>query len=349
MSAIAALGYGLFAAAAALVLAAVAILARLALTRAGDASRLGASSRTLFVAACAAYILAVAALSVYFIQEALAGRVEWHWIVFGPVALAAIVILDAGLYRKLVAKNLPTWQRFRQFFRREDADPVAMRKTLLDEVILHRSLYRASRVRWLRHTLIFWGFAAMVALELGAVFLREAFPAFGWRDIWREPGHPVRLAFDFGFDFTGLMILAGCLLALAWRAWLARADELKYADTPSTLFLLFVVVTGFVVEGLRIGPASGDPAHAASFVGVAFAQLGGALGIDAAPIYRPLWVTHAIAACAFIAYVPLKRMIHTCATPLGRLMYSQNGLLAAKKHGVIAALMRSRGQSATTG
>ena len=35
--------------------------------------------------------------------------------------------------------------------------------------------------------------------------------------------------------------------------------------------LLFVVVTGFIVEGWRMAPSFGDPAHAASFVGLAFA------------------------------------------------------------------------------
>jgi MFS family permease len=348
MALAAAWGYALFAAAAALTLLAGAVFALLALSRAGHARLMRASSWWLFLAACAAYGLAVAALSVFFAYEALMGRIEWHWIVFGPVALAAIVILDAGLYRKLVAKNLPTWHRFRQYIRREDADPAAMRSTLVDEVILQRSLYRSSRVRWLRHTLIFWGFAGMVALELGAVLLREAVPAFGWRDLWREPGHPLRLAFDFAFDLTGLMVLAGCLLALAWRAWLARADERKYADTPSTLFLLFVVLSGFVVEGWRIAPTLGNAAHAASFVGVAFAWPIAALGLEQSALYRPLWVVHAIAACVFIAYVPLKRMVHTCATPMGRLMYSQKGLLDAKRRGVIAAMMRSRTQSPST-
>lgn len=336
-------GYGLFAAATLLAAAGVAAFAVLALSRAGDAATLGRASARLLLAAAWAYVAAVAALAVHYTGETFAGRMEWHWIVFGPLVVAALVVLDVGLYRKLVAANLPTWRRYRQFLRREDADPAAMRRTLVDDVIVHKSLWRASRLRWLRHTLIFWGFVAMFATELLAVFVREGFPAFGWADVWREPGHPVRFAFDFVFDLTGLMVLAGCLLALYWRVTVNGTPERKFADTPTTVFLLVVVVTGFLVEGWRIAPTLGDAAHAASFVGVAFAWPVAAAGAADVPgFYRALWMTHMVAAVAFIAYVPVKRLVHTCATPLGRLANSQAGLLAAKKRGVIGALMRGR-------
>jgi len=334
-------GYALFAAAAILLFAGLGLFAVFAFTRAGDGVLIGSEGPTVPPRAVFAYAGAVAALGVFFAYETAAGRMEWHWIVFGPAALAAILILDAGLYRKLVKNNLPTWERYRQYIRRSDADPAALRRTLADDVLLHRSLFEASPIRWLRHTLIFWGFAAMVLLELAAVMLREAVPAFGWRDIWHEPGHPVRRAFDFAFDFTGLMVLAGCVIALCWRAAVNDTPARKYADTPSTIFLLFIVSSGFVLEGWRIAPTIADPAHAASFVGLVFAQ---ALPSWAGGAYRALWVVHALAACAFIAYVPLKRMIHTCATPLGRLMYSQKGLLAAKRHGVLGAMLLGKGR-----
>lgn len=345
----AAWGYGLFAVAAVSLLASVALLAIVTFSRAGDAAALGRASLGLFIAGAAAYVLAVVALSVHFAGETLNGRMEWHWILFGPAALAALVVLDVGLYRKLVKNNLPTWRRYRRYIRREDAEPAAMRRTLVDDVVVQKSLYRTSKLRWFRHALIFWGFVWMFAFELAAVFLREGVPAFGWRDVWREPGHPVRLAFDFAFDLTGLMVLAGCVLALAWRVSVNRLPERKYADTPTTLFLLFVVLSGFIVEGMRIAAAPGDPAHAASFVGLAFAAPLAALGLAGAGIYKATWITHAIGACAFIAYVPLKRLVHTCATPIGRLMNSQQGLLAAKKRGVIGAmLMRGQGLATAT-
>ncbi len=338
----AAWGYALFAAATALFAAAAGSFGVLAFTRAGPTLALRRGLVAALGAGIAAYALALAAFAGFFAHETLQGRMEWRWIVFGPVALAALVVLDKGLYRKLVANNLPTWRRFGQYVTREQADPAAMRRVLVDEVVLHRSLYAASRLRWWRHTLIFWGFGAMVLVELLAVFAREALPAFGLRDVWREPGHPLRLAFDAAFDATGLAVLAGCLLALAWRVGVRGRPERKFADTPTTVFLLAVVASGFVVEGLRIALAPGAAGHGASFVGLATAAMLGAAGLVRAALYEPLWIAHAVGACAFIAYVPVKRLVHTCATPVGRLMNSQKELLARRKRGVLAGLQRER-------
>ena len=76
-----------------------------------------------------------------------------------------------------------------------------MRQTLVDDVVLHKALFSVSGFRWFKHTLIFWGFALMFAAEFIAVFLREGLPAFGMHDIWPESANPIRLAFDFVFDF----------------------------------------------------------------------------------------------------------------------------------------------------
>jgi len=314
-----------------------------ALSKAGDGEVLRKMFVLLLCAGGAAYVLSVGALSGYYIHETLAGRMEWQWIIFGPVVLLALVVLDLGLYRKLVGGNIPTWRRYRQYISRNAIDAKALWRTFVDEVVLHRTLLRTSKVRWLRHALIFWGFITMFAIELAAVIVRDGFPAFGWRDVWREWGHPVRLGFDFAYDFTGCMILAGCLIALGWRVAVNDSPERRYSDTPTTLFLLFVVVSGFVVEALRILPTAGDPVHAYSFAGRAVAVMLPFGQPAVAAWYEPLWLVHVVGSCLFIAYVPVKRLVHSCATPLGRLMNSQKGMLAAKKRGVLGAMLNRRG------
>jgi nitrate reductase gamma subunit len=167
-------------------------------------------------------------------------------------------------------------------------------------------------------------------------------PAFGLRDIWREAGHPVRLAFDFAYDLTGVMILLGCLLALAWRASVGDRPEKKFSDTPMVVFLLIVAVTGFLIEGWRIAQSPADAAHAASFAGKIVAQIMVRAGVATPLLFQPLWIVHAVAACALIAWLPATRLVHSCATPVGRLMNSQKGLLAARKLGVLGAMLRRR-------
>jgi nitrate reductase gamma subunit len=338
----AAWGYGLFMLAMALLALGAGAFAVYAFTRSGDGATLqGVWSAALKWGAWG-YVWAVAALSGHFIHETLVGRMELAWILFGPAALAAIVAVDWGLYKLLVKKNLPTWGRFGHLVTRDAIDPAAMRRTFVDDVVLHKSLFSVSRFRWLRHTLIFWGFVAMFGVELLAVLVREAWPAFGGHDVWRVPGHPLRLGFDFAYDFTGAMILAGCLLALVWRVLVNGKPEQKFADTPSTLFLLFVVASGFILEALRLATMTPDPSHWASFLGYALSFSMPAGGIDAT-LTQALWYIHVFGSCAFIAYVPAKRLVHSCATPVGRLMNSQKGLLARKRLASLGGLMTGNG------
>jgi nitrate reductase gamma subunit len=322
---------------------ALALFGVLVFSHRGDTDRLVKSSKASFVVGAAAYAAAVCALAGYYGYETFKGRMELRWIIFGPFVVWALISFDFGIYGKLIRKNLPTWHRFKRFIKREDSDPVAMRRTAWNDIIVQRSLFRTSKLRWLRHALIFWGFTAMFATELAAVVVRDAFPAFGWHDVWREPGHPVRLAFDLGFDVTGLMVLIGCVIALGWRVSVRGKPERKFADSPMSAFLLFIVLSGFVVEGWRIAQTPTDPIHAWSFVGLGFARIMATFGTLPASAYQPLWLVHVIAACALIGYLPATRLVHTCATPIGRLMNSQKGLLAARKIGVLGAMMSRHG------
>ena len=335
----AAWGYALFAISGLLLGSGIAVFAVFVLSRAGDTRLMQRWFSTLLGAGAGAYVLSLAAMAGYYVHETFQGRMEWRWILFGPSILTALIVLDYGLYRKLVKNNLPTWRRYNQYISRDQSDPNAMRRTLVDEVVIHRSLFHTSKIRWLRHTLIYWGFMAMFATELIAVIIRDGFPAFGWRDIWREQGNPIRLAFALIFDVTGLMVVLGCLLALMWRVAVNAKPERKYSDTPTTIFLLFVVVTGFIVEGLHLLPTLGVPGPRVAFVGVLAAQIMAVIGLTNTALYEPLWLIHVIAACGFIAYVPVMRLIHSCATPLGRLANSQIQMLAAKKRGVMSAML----------
>ena len=334
-------GYGLFFASMLLLSGATVAFALLVLTRAFDGDRLRGSAAWLGLLGVWTYVWAVGALAGHYTLETFAGHMELRWILFGPAVLAALVVLDVGLYRMLVGKNLPAWGRYRGVIRRELANPQAMRRTLVDDVILHRTLFSVSGFRWLKHTLIFWGFGLMFATELLAVFVRDGFPAFGWTDIWEVTSHPVRLAFDFVYDFTGLMVLVGCVLAIGWRIVVQGTEEQKFTDTPTAVFLFLVVLSGFVVEGMRLATIP-ETLHGVSFAGSVFAKMMPGPAGPGSEAYEVLWLVHVLGSCAFIAWVPVKRLVHSCATPMGRLMHSQRELLAAKKHRVLSGLMMRR-------
>ena len=179
-------------------------VALLALTRAFDTDRLRGSAAWLGIIGVWTYVWAVGALAGHYTHETFAGRMELRWVLFGPAVLAALVVLDVGLYGCWSARTCRHGIATAASSAAELANPRAMRRTLIDDVILHRTLFSVSGFRWLKHTLIFWGFALMFATELLAVVVREGFPAFGWTDLWEMTSHPVRLAFDFVYDFTGV-------------------------------------------------------------------------------------------------------------------------------------------------
>lgn len=337
-------GYGLLLVSLLLIIGAVASMALLLFTRRFDTESLRASAATLGLFGAWCYLFAVAALAGHYVHETLDGRMELRWILFGPAALAALIVLDVGLYRLLVARNLPTWNRYRAVFSRDLANPTAMRRTFVDDVVLHRTLLGVSGFRWFKHTMIYWGFALMFATELLAVIVRDGLPAFGLADIWEVSSHPVRLAFDFAYDFTGTMVLLGCLLAIVYRIKVNGTEAQKYSDTPTAVFLLLVVISGFVVEALRIAGAPADPAHTVSFAGYALSLVMPSTLGEGSALFEALWIGHVLGSCAFIAYVPIHRLVHSCATPMGRLMTSQKELLAAKKRAVLTGLMMQRSE-----
>ena len=331
----AAIGYALFLIATLLLLTGTILIAIFGLTKWFNTDFLWRGLSAAFWMGGWCYVMAVSALSGYYVFETFMGYMPLRYILFGPAILFAIIVLDVGIWRTIIKRNLPTIRRFGDLWKRESLDPKALGKTIVDEVILHRSLYNTSIFRWVRHQLIFWGFGLMFLVEMLAVIFREAFPAFGWIDIWHLPAHPLKLTFDLAYDLTGLMVLVGCILALIFRVIVRGKEAQKYADTPTSLFLLVVAFTGFMVEGSRLATEPVENSWA-SFVGFVFIPI----SPTSPSTIEFLWIFHALAACAFIAYVPLKRMIHSCATPLGRLAGSQTNLMADKKERSIRGLMR---------
>lgn len=330
-------GWGFFLVSALLLVAGTGAGSVLLFSRRFHTESLKASATWLLVLGGMFYVWGICGLGGYFVFETLEGRMETRWIVFGPAVLVAIIILEHGLYRILVEQNLPTYRRFGQFITRRESDPDAMRRILVDEVVLHKSLFSVNGFRWFKHTLIFWGFGLLLISEGLAVVVRDILPAFGREELWMA-GHPFRLAFDFAFDAFGLMSMVGCVLALVWRVIVNGTEQQKFTDTPTALFLFFVLFSGFLVEGLRIAGSPSDPYLAVSFVGYGLALLMAPAEATLASLYDPLWYLHVIGSCLFGAYIPVKRLVHSCATPMGRLMNSQKGLLEAKRKSIVGGL-----------
>jgi len=76
-----------------------------------------------------------------------------------------------------------------------------------------------------------------------------------------------------------------------------------------------------------------------SFIGLALATPLRSLNWPFASLYLGTWIFHAVISSVTIAYIPLSRMVHIFAVPLGRLFESQQEMLAAKINSIGRGLM----------
>jgi len=158
------------------------------------------------------------------------------------------------------------------------------------------------------HFLIFWGALLLLlatALDVVSHYIVEFLHGNTY------------LAISFAADLGGVLALVGVILALV-RRYIQKPSRLdNILDDSIALALIFtVVLTGFVLEGLRMSAAN-TPAEWAqwSFMGYAFAN---AFGDGQVGWYQGLWWFHTILVFGSIVYVSLyfHKLTHILVSPL---------------------------------
>lgn len=259
------------------------------------------------------------------------GSMDTKMWIFTPIVSVASGIFAVALYRNVVRRLQDVWQLWHGLWSRSDLNLGALASSFVVEVLLQRKLYRDDRVRWARHIFIYWGFVGLWFFDM--VFF------FSTKILHLPPPHPFRLFLDFGLDLYGGVLLLGLAVALI-RAYLVRGSKSSiYNDTPAVSLFFVVVVTGFMLEALRLASVPYQSYMAWSFLGLALAMPIRSMNWLWAAWHEWLWIFHAVAASASIAYIPLSRMVHVVAVPVGRLLESQQALLAAKVRLVGRGLM----------
>ena len=183
----------------------------------------------------------------------------------------------------------------------------------LKDALYLSKLKDRSALRWLMHLLILGGFAIMFALDLAVTVsldLLKYEPMIrddGWAKLWLR---------DFGFDLVGTMILLGLLIAAVRRfVFKPKIVRTELPDAASILFLLAVVLGGFILEGMGIagkilGHQSGNEY---SFMGYAFSLL---TPESLGDYYDQAWLIHGVMSALLIAYIPFSKLFHMIATPI---------------------------------
>ncbi|WP_028066406.1 heterodisulfide reductase-related iron-sulfur binding cluster [Solirubrobacter soli] len=224
-------------------------------------------------------------------------EVFWHfpgWLeaLWYVLAVASVGVFAYGLYAPLRHyKDLPRPLRYRE---------------ALKTVLSHRTIRRRDTKAGIAHAAMFYGFAT---LFIGTVVLAintdvtERF--FGWRffkgDFYRW--------YSLILDVMGIVLLAGVLYMMVRRA-LARPAKLTYrwGDWALVTGLLYLLVTGFVLEGVRIAmddPQDLDYSPAGWLVSRAFTGIG-----DLDALRMGLWWAHGLVALTLVAAIPYTKATH---------------------------------------
>jgi Fe-S oxidoreductase/nitrate reductase gamma subunit len=220
-------------------------------------------------------------------------------------ALPAVALLIYGLYGH--------WQKIRQGkVRLKSASPDMPGKigpvyvpALITKGILGSKIYK-KLFTGIAHGALFWGMGVL-AVGTTLVFLNVLFkvPVF--------EGAFNRWFMSFFLDLSGLAALAGLVFLLLRRLFpperLVEPKERPGFVLPVCLLGL-VILTGFLIEALRLAANGPDPY---SFVGN---FLSGFFPAGNATAHRALWWTHGLLSLGFIAYIPFSPLVHIVLVPV---------------------------------
>jgi Fe-S oxidoreductase/nitrate reductase gamma subunit len=191
-------------------------------------------------------------------------------------------------------------------------------KALLKNGVLQLSVWR-DFYPGLMHGLIFFAFFVLI---WGA-----AFDAFQFYTGVHFNGKPY-LIMSFIFDLFGLFALIGVLMAID-RRYIKKPDRLGYKgkmdnrpeDAIVLLLILAIMVTGFLIEGLRIASFNYPTFEMWSFVGYLTALTFQGVNVETLKgLHKFMWWFHTFIALSFIAYIPYSRLLHIVTSPVNQFM-----------------------------
>ena len=222
------------------------------------------------------------------------------------------------------AEKATKWEKLKIYLRRGWrgfwARPGWYIKILITEVIFHRKLFSKSFYRWFAHTLLVFGFVATFVVDMIKGFTTGYLVEFGVSFAHVFETGAIRPFLDFFLEFFSFLILVGCVLAIV-RRFMIRPDQLRTEeeDVTTLLFILFLELSGFFIEGYRIAHpevvqakvylANFTPASAnnwISFGGYFLSQFLRDIKINA----DFLWYFHVVPSLIWIIYIPHSKLLH---------------------------------------
>jgi len=227
---------------------------------------------------------------------------------FYALTLAAVTVFAVGVYRRA-----RLWRLGRPSG--EKISPGAACRRLVANVLLQRRVLDRG-LAGTAHVLLFGGFVVLlIGTTLVAVehVLAASLGRHGLEPVFHKGVYYA--VFEIATDAFGLALLAGCILFVVRRARRPASLGHNGLDWIVLAALFLIVVTGYLLEGLRIlHEQPSVPEY--SFAGMLTASLLKAVALPqtAVPaLHLGAWWLHAILALGLIAAIPYTRLMHVLA------------------------------------
>ena len=199
------------------------------------------------------------------------------------------------------------------------SDPWGRLRHMLVDVFGHRKILRET-YPGVAHLFIFWGFVALT-ITTAVVFLQLDIIWPIWKVSFLKGNF--YLGLSLFADVFGILAIIGALMALNRRYFMKPnwLDE-KPEDKLILWFLLGVLLTGFIVEGLRIQATEASPASSMhpyiwfSPGGRVLAYLFSGMNVETIKsTHVALWWIHGVGALGFLAYIAYSKLLHIFMAP----------------------------------
>jgi nitrate reductase gamma subunit len=243
-----------------------------------------------------------------------------------PDGLIKAFYVFAGL--TVIIFVLGFWDKLRIWSKGMDADqelkdmgPIRLiwlsaTKFFSSDCIFAKRVFPRSVIRGLMLMGIMWGFTILFLGTAGRT-LNYYIVQFLEGGIW--------LLFSLILDTAGFLLLVGTGFGL-YRKYIGKPERMVKSPQDGILLgLLFLaVISGFLVEGIRIAalnPQAADWSPVGFVSGVIIKSL---VGVEALkPLYIGAWTLHFLFAFSFIAYIPFSKYEHIFAAQISTYLFEE--------------------------
>lgn len=249
-------------------------------------------------------------------------EILWNAGAYGRIILYLLMIIPIALLIYGFVKRWRLWQLGKAEGFKLDRVGERIGRVLAD-VLSHRRLLQ-KKYAGLAHLLLFWGFAVLFAgTALIFVQMDLTWPIAAYAFL----KGPFYLWFSLLLDLFGGLALIGVLLAF-FRRYLYRPQWLDriFDDLVTLVLILVVLVTGFLLEGLRIlatelqlHPDWAVWSPVGRWVALTL-QDAGMTRETAVQLHHNSWWVHALLAFTFIGYVVYSKLLHVITGPINILL-----------------------------